>query len=377
MTWQALSDEAQAAIGEVCRVYGAALADYCRAELSEGDAEQAACAALISAHDHVGRLAEPEQLRAWLYALARAHRTLLATANAASTGSWTRPGAGSLLAEALTALPKPYQEVLDLAVRHRLSHLEIALIFDAGAVEVEHLVAAAAHRLETWIAAVSAARSGGCQELAKALAGPAPPSRRLRTHISQHIDRCVTCQSAPRTTTAAALLQQMPIKAAPATMAVRLTEAQPLAGDVEWRADGFPPQTHTLQEALADLPPAPAARPAAGGHGNRPAPDRDEEFRAWERRSQASEEFWDRRDDEADPEARLSLRPLLPVVRVGGLIVAGVATVLGAGAAWSSLQPNPRPVAAVAPGASATVTLLADPPLLDPLPEDPPTEQRT
>ncbi|MDP4511834.1 RNA polymerase sigma factor [Nonomuraea turcica] len=388
MTWHALTDDARAAIEEVCQAHGAALFDYCRTELTADDAERAACGALLSAHQHAGRLADTEHLRAWLYALARAHRTARAAANPAGAGSWSRPGvAEPLLGEALAALPRLHREALDLALRHGLTDVEIALIFDAGAIEIEHLVTDAAGQVETWIAAVNAARAeGGCPALADLAAEPgATLARRRRAAIARHIAVCPTCQAAPRTAGADTLVTQLPIAAAPATMTDRLAEAAPLAPEVTWRSDGFPAQADTLAEALAEalttiVGPVPAGpttpRPTTGAVPA-PAAGKDD-FRAWERRSRDSEEFWSRRDDEADPEARLTLRPLVPALRVSGLIAAAVASVLAAGAAWSALQPD-QPSATVAPvAAPATITLLgSQPPPLDPLPEDPPAEQPT
>ncbi|MGV9387245.1 hypothetical protein ACWDRB_66525 [Nonomuraea sp. NPDC003707] len=365
-TWQTLTDDARAAIAEVCQAYGAALFDYCRTELAAEHAERAACGALLSAHHHADRLAEPDHLRAWLYALARAHRTAEADANPSLAWVWALPGqADSPVGQALAALPEWHREVLDLAVRHGLTDVEIALIFDAGVVEIERLLDEAADQLEAWVAAAD----GGCAQLADLTAEPvAAQAPRRRAQIIRHLTDCPACQAAPRTATADVLLQQVPIVAAPATMVDRLAVADPLGPDTSWRTDGFPAQDGT---------PAPPPGPAPARHAAPPAEDatstgQEQEFRDWERRSRKSEEFWERRDDEADPEARLSIRPILPAVRVSVIIAAAVASVLAAGAAWSSLQPT-RPSATVAPAAApATITLLSEPPLLDPLPEDPP-----
>ncbi|GAA1680076.1 hypothetical protein GCM10009733_091060 [Nonomuraea maheshkhaliensis] len=356
---------------ELLREHGSVLYDYCRTELSPADAELAACGALLSAIHHADQPREDDQSRAWLYALARAHRTAQARANPASVGSWTRPDstADPLSAEALMALPGPHREVLDLTVRHHLTHPEIALIFDVGAVEIERLATAAADQLETWVAAVTAARSDGCSELGGQVSEAADaPARRRRARISRHISQCPTCQNAPRTTTAGELLDHLPITATPATMTSRLADVEPLTPQEGWRADGFPPQTHALAETLADLP-SPALT------SNSP-PASEDEFRAWERHS---EDFWARREDESDPEARLSLRPFLPAIRVSVLIAGAVACVLGAGAGWSALQPE-RPSPTVPVAAPATITLVPSdaPPnaLLDEPPTVPPPSRR-
>ncbi|MEV1002661.1 hypothetical protein [Nonomuraea sp. NPDC050202] len=371
-------DDVHAELQQLCHLYGAALFDYCGMRLPPADAERAARGALLSGHLYADRLREPGHQRAWLYALAHAHRTRRGGI-AAGTDAWTRPGstADPALVTALAALDPAHQEVLDLALRHGLTPTQIALIYDAGAVEIEHLIDAAAAHLEQLIAAVDAARAGdGCMALTDLLATPG--TARHRAWTARHVAGCARCRAAPPTATAAGLLAQLPIAAAPATLAARLASAQPLPAATTWRVDGFPEQTLTLQDALAtvrgaslDTTPRRALRPASPS----PAPDRAPEFRAWEQPRHHSQEFWTPRADEADPEARLSLRPLLPALRVGGLIAAAVAAVLAAGALWSALQPDQSAPATMAPAAAPST--LTPPPSQPPptilLPEEPPT----
>lgn len=390
--WQALPDDARAAIGELCQAYGSPVFDYCSSALPAADAEVATCATLLSAYVHAARLTEEEHLRAWLYGLARAHCTAAANASPASTGSWPPISADDthgleraqdeLLPHALAAMEPAQREVLDLAVRHGLSHVEIAQIFDIGAVDVERLVTSTAHQLQLWLTVVSAAQDGSsCPDLAPIVANWSQlPARRGRTYITRHIRVCATCQAMPIHVTASNLLGQFPLAVPPAiqlsTMAAsdRWEQAAPLGGEqARWRADGFPVQSHDLEEVLAADTRLFVQQPSHDSeqYGSTPSGTTGQEFRSWERHrdphgGSPSErdgaksdrhgdthsdghsdpqdgeeaEFWAQRADESDPEARISLRPLVPLLRVSALIGAAVAAVLAAGAAWATLQPG-------------------------------------
>lgn len=401
---------------ELCEQYGPHLYDYCRTELGEADAELAAAGTLRSAAAHAARVADPALLRPWLYALARVHRANTAAARPASTGSWSRPGRMSdLLPEALIALDGPHRELLDLSVRHALPHAEIAAIFSVDAWLVDALVAEAGDRLETWLAAVTAARAAdGCPQLAGRVAEwAAAPSRSTRARIGRHLTGCADCLAVPRGLPAAVLLAHLPIAAPRGSLPDLLPVAEPLpADDGLWRADGFPVQSHTLAEAAPTTPfshvadPTTAAGdgsgPAAGAAAAGPEPSRastsagpaveagahpygltpvasgqepvaDDEFRAWERRGARWEEFWKDRPDEADPEARITVRSVL---RVGVLVGAGV---LVAGLAWSGIHARPRPTTvteAAAPRPQPLVTLTTEPEA-DPQVEVPPEDVTT
>ncbi|MER7613405.1 RNA polymerase sigma factor [Nonomuraea wenchangensis] len=407
VTWGDLPREAQDAIGELLTVYGAAMFDYCRTGLPAAAAGLATCSTMLSAYVHAHRLAEEEHLRAWLYALARAHRTTATAADvdAAGVGCWRLTGtAGTLLPQALAALEQPQAEVLDLAVRHDMSPTEIALIFDIGAMETERLLDDAALRLQQWVGAVAATRSRqGCPTLAPAVtAWTSEPTRHNHAHITRHVHACPTCTTLATTGPSAAdLLASMPRAVPPAALIRRWEDARPLAEVARWRPDGFPAQIHALHamlDSLAVTEPAALPRSPLPAHSAHPGPpahpgadheadDRtdnhdeqktppaaqQEEFRAWERRTPDAE-FWARREDEADPEARLSLRALLPAVRVSIVITAVVGTIIASGAIWSRLHPPPQNLIPAA--APATIALLPEPPP-DLLPEDPPTAATT
>ncbi|WP_188187117.1 RNA polymerase sigma factor [Nonomuraea sp. SYSU D8015] len=249
--WRNLSDDARQAIRDLCDKHGARLYDYCRTELAPGEAEQAVAGALLTAHLYAGRVTDLALRRPWLYALARAHRAVVA--KPASIGSWSRPGRMSeLLPEALLSLDRPQRELLDLSVRHGLSDAELAAIFELDAPAVQAIVAQAATSLEAWFAAIMSARAGagGCSDLTARMAEwVAAPGRRARARIGRHIQSCATCRAAPRAMSAAALLRRLPITTLPGTLPNRLASAQPLPGEGPlWRADGFPVQSRTLVE---------------------------------------------------------------------------------------------------------------------------------
>ncbi|AQZ69980.1 alanine-rich protein [[Actinomadura] parvosata subsp. kistnae] len=259
--WRTLSDDARQAIRDLCDKHGARLYDYCRTELAAGDAEQAVAGAAMTVHLYADRVVDPALRRPWLYAVARAHRAVVA--KPASIGSWSRPGRMSeLLPEALLSLERPQRELLDLSVRHGLADAELAAIFELPEPEVHAIVARAAAGLEEWFAAIIAARSrAGCPVLTARMAEwVAAPGRRARARIGRHIQSCATCRAAPRTMTAGALLRRLPIATLPGTLPNRLASAQPLPGEGPlWRADGFPVQARTLVETGLSSPAPPVA----------------------------------------------------------------------------------------------------------------------
>ncbi|MFB9471633.1 hypothetical protein ACFFR3_19090 [Nonomuraea salmonea] len=322
----ALNEDARATVDRLRHRYGAVLFDYCHTTLATADAELAACAALTSAHAHADRLTERRYLRAWLYALARVHCT-----TSSRPASWPGITAAPLLREAVRALPATQLEVLNLSVRHGLSDLEIATIFDAGALEIEYLVTNAIDQIDRW--------------------------------ISTNVYPDLPDEPAPHT--ARALLTALPIADEPPTMTARLASAPPLGADTRWRADGFPEQKDPFTFA-------PVRRHEAGE-----TTTRQDDFRAWERRSRRTEEFWTRRHDESNPEAHLSLRPLAPALRVGAMITAAVTSILAAGALWSWLQPESRPTDVHPAAAPATITVQPSQSQPAPLIEEPPPNRPT
>ncbi|KAB8186249.1 hypothetical protein FH608_046860 [Nonomuraea phyllanthi] len=262
--WRTLSDDARQAVRDLCDKHGARLYDYCRTELAADDAEQAVAGAALTAHLYADRVVDPALRRPWLYAVARAHRAIVAAP--ASIGSWSRPGRMSeLLPEALLSLERPQRELLDLSLRHGLADTELCVIFELRRDEVRDVIARATASLEEWFAAIVAARGAdGCPDLtARVSEWVASPGRRARARIGRHIQSCATCRAAPRTVSAAALLRSLPITTLPGTLPDRLASARPLPGEGPlWRADGFPVQARTLVETgPSPAPPVADATP--------------------------------------------------------------------------------------------------------------------
>lgn len=392
--WHAIPEEDRREIGALCTDYGAQLIDYSRTELAEADAALVTCAALLSAYTHADRLAAAADLRAWLYALTRAHRTHTAAASPTSTGSWKRPTPGvlpDLVPEALATLEAPHREALDLAHRHDLSTTEIGLIFDTNPAHVATTLAAAEHALEIWFAAVTAAEGvGGCDQLAVRVAEwSAAPMRRTRTQISRHIGECTTCQQAPRTATAAELMTQLEPLPAPEGFEHDLAEATPLSNDPDqWRPDGFPTQVHGLAEAEAVplLPDTPATAEGDGARADQlkagSAGTASDTFRAWDERANNSgaffaarpepeyredPEMWAARADESDAEAHFSARSVL---RVGAVTVVGVALALLVVKGLFATGETPRVVQAAPRGDAAALPTTTSPTVLLELPPD-------
>ncbi|MEV0151888.1 MULTISPECIES: hypothetical protein [unclassified Nonomuraea] len=376
-----LSDDERELVDELRREYAAHLHDYLRADLDPAQARLALAGALLTALRHATH-PRLEHLRAWLYGVARAHRDALAAepTNADTEDPGQRPHSDrltGLLRRALVALPAEHREVLDLSMRHALKAAEIAPIVELEDEQVEKLIAAAADRLERWVAAVGAAGTDdagiGCRKLADLVASAPATAACDDTQISHHVGACGTCQAAPLVVAASTLPQHLPMRVAPDCLTEEFAQAAPLPDDERlWRANGFPVQRRPLVE-LAESGPAPSA--AAGSLQAAAAPDEEEEFRAWDKRAQAVAKFWAPRPDEANPEASLSLRPMLPALRVGSLIVAVVVAVGVAGAAFSALRPE-RPTTvtqAAAPRPIETITLITTEPPPDPALEEPPT----
>ncbi|GGO81353.1 hypothetical protein [Nonomuraea cavernae] len=432
--WHSLPHDAREVIEDLRRRYGDRLYDYLRTALLPAEAELALASALVSACVHAGRPVSDEYLRAWLYAVARVHRATAAAARPAGSRVWSRPGPrAALVGQALAGLRADHREVLDLSARHGMTAAEIALILDVEPGQVDLLAAGAADQLHAWVAALSdvgppsspntvglagaGRKGGGCEQLAGLIRSQeiASLSELTRTQISRHIADCSICRQAPRSAPTAELLDLLPIGDAPDDLADQFTVAEPLSHDERlWRANGFPaqPERGPSADPLHATPPtpgrapgevmaapgsiaAPAAQPAdehAPSAGQSPPPEdhdphdeqqdgrqrEDEQFRAWDRRSNSVSEFWHKRSDESDPEACLSLRPLLPAIRVAALIIAVVGAVALIGTAWSVLRPDPRPETAArvaAPQPVGTITLITteQPPEVDPVLQEPPS----
>ncbi|RJL26511.1 RNA polymerase sigma factor [Bailinhaonella thermotolerans] len=220
-------------------VYADRLFDYCRSRLGDDEAAaEALTRTLATVHAHISLLSEPERLRAWLYALARAESGAGAPPAEVSD---SRP-MGRLVAEALGALEPDEREALDLSLRHGLPPEEVAYVL--GREDVSTLLAEARRRMERWMAAVVLARDGRspCPEIAPLVtAWVRGADRASRERLNGHVRHCPICAQAPRAgTSAGELLALLPILPAPAASAPPKPVQEPIdIPDSEfWTPDG-------------------------------------------------------------------------------------------------------------------------------------------
>jgi RNA polymerase sigma factor (sigma-70 family) len=222
------------ALTQIYDTYAAGLYEYCHALLrDEMTAAYALHDALIAAVEHVGRLREPERLRSWLYALARAEcmrlrddpersdeqneapeieDTLLSDTERAQ-----REETRALVHSALSGLTGRQREALDLTVRHDLTTDELAGVLAIAPRQSAELARQARSHLDKTVAAALTARTrqDDCPSLA-ALADTWPLSPEACAKLVRHIENCPTCsEHQPREVSTNRLLHVLPIAAAP------------------------------------------------------------------------------------------------------------------------------------------------------------------
>ena len=183
---------------------GDALFTYCLSVLCDQEEAVAAVRELrqLSAR-HRRRLRRPEQLRAWLYALAR--HVCLVRMEAEPIRSLTCRQLGRHSAEharlELLAWPEaagvaPTQrEALELVGRHGLDTAELAAVLDLRADQAGVLLAQAVCELERTAAALAVLALADCPELSALGRGRGPVlSVALRGELVNHVDDCPTCR---------------------------------------------------------------------------------------------------------------------------------------------------------------------------------------
>ncbi|MFC1404458.1 MULTISPECIES: BACON domain-containing protein [Streptacidiphilus] len=183
---------------------GDALFTYCLSVLCDQEEAVAAVRELrqLSAR-YRRRLRRPEQLRAWLYALAR--YVCLVRMEAEPVRALTRRPLGRHSAEharlELLAWPEaagvaPAQrEALELVGRHGLDTAELAAVLDLRADQAGVLLAQAVCELERTAAALAVLAAADCPELTVLGRGRGPVlSAALRGELVNHVDDCPTCR---------------------------------------------------------------------------------------------------------------------------------------------------------------------------------------
>ena len=238
------------------RRYAPRLYAYCRATLRDADAAADAVQdTFVIAGRRAGQLREPERLLPWLYAIAR-HECLRqirdrrreapaelddASADTADLGAGVRAAeARELVHAAAAGLGDGDREVIELALRHGLSAVDIGAVLGVSANHAHARLSRARSQLERALGVLLVARAAACpalRELVPGWDGRLTPL--LRKRLGRHVDGCARCAaSRAALLSPAALLTgyvALPFAAVPAA-------AWRPAGppDVRFDRDGFP-----------------------------------------------------------------------------------------------------------------------------------------
>jgi RNA polymerase sigma factor (sigma-70 family) len=195
--------------------YADPLYRYCQSALGDpGDAADAVQDTFVIAAARLAGLRDPEQLHAWLYAVARNEclrvlgaRTAPAapaeapevTGDGAEAGDQAERGGLQSLAEDAAAGMNPAEhEIVQLHLWQGLDAAEIAAVLGVSRGQAQSLLAVAMDQLEASLAvlAVGRATPAECAVLAHMLAGwDGKLTPELRWWVYPHIKRCGTCSS--------------------------------------------------------------------------------------------------------------------------------------------------------------------------------------
>ncbi|MEV5327199.1 sigma-70 family RNA polymerase sigma factor [Nonomuraea sp. NPDC052634] len=234
---EALRARDPGAIAALYDAYAESVYRYCWSLLLSAESAQVALRdTLIAAEAHAGALADPDRLRTWLLALARAECLRRRAAES--------PDAGESLAEApqlddpadadlrvmawhaVRGLPAPEREVLELVHRHRLPGPELAQVLSLPVRQVELLHERARESLGDAITAEVLARKGpyDCPRRARILSGfSGELTAEMREHLVRHLPRCKVCSPhRGREVSVAKVYELLPEPALPETLRVRV-----------------------------------------------------------------------------------------------------------------------------------------------------------
>src|SRR5580658_1242416 len=184
--------------------HGENLFRYCWFILRNRDAAQVALRdTLVLAEAHIRHLKDPEMLRPWLYALARAEclrrQESPGAAHDAVIARPDQPDADRRLIawQAVTSLDPAEREALELTIRHGMDTGQAARVMGRPAGEVQRILDRSGVHLEHALAGEILARHGvhGCPERAEALAGWAGElTVPLRERLVRHARSCQDCE---------------------------------------------------------------------------------------------------------------------------------------------------------------------------------------
>ncbi|MGN9909154.1 sigma-70 family RNA polymerase sigma factor [Phytohabitans sp. LJ34] len=238
------------------RRYAPRLYAYCRATLRDADAAADAVQdTFVIAGRRAGQLREPERLLPWLYAIAR-HECLRhirdrrrevpaelddASADTADLGAGVRAAEVRELVHAAAAgLGDGDREVIELALRHGLSVVDIGAVLGVSGNHAHARLSRARFQLERALGVLLVARAAACpalRELVPGWDGRLTPL--LRKRLGRHVDGCARCLASRATLLSPAALLTgyvaVPFAVLPA---VSWRPAGP--PDVRLDRDGFP-----------------------------------------------------------------------------------------------------------------------------------------
>ena len=230
-----------AGLAEAYDRYADPLYKFCRTMVREpADAADAVHDTFVIAACRLSGLEDREQLRSWLYAVARnecrrrlrgGHRqapfetaTGMADEAADVGAAAERLELRGLVHDALSGLGSIEREVLELQLRHGLTNSEAASILGISRNHLHALLSRARDQLETSLGVLVLARAGrqGCPVLDSMLEGwDDRLTILLRKRVNQHVRRCMVCSDRwQREMTPEMLLGVTPIVALPLAAAL-------------------------------------------------------------------------------------------------------------------------------------------------------------
>lgn len=263
--------------------FAPALYRYCwtllgpRGEQEEDAAAAAVHETFLAAVELLPRLQDRDLFRAWLFALARAaceRRGLAQDSPYAllSVHEEERP-----FVEALGTLPPSQRELLELSLRHSLSHTQTAVVLGLDPETVSDLCRSAAHRVADLVTEKNRAEDGSGARwiiadvpLALNSVALSGPPRHLRERV---VADCSALEAAPRREAAAALVRPLGANGFP-LQRVRGTDSGTADPDgSEATAD---PEESPASASPSDADAGPLSEPAAAQ-----APEEPQRLSGW------------------------------------------------------------------------------------------------
>jgi len=256
--------------------HGESLFRYCWFVLRSRDAAQVALRdTLVLAEAHIRQLRDPEMLRPWLYAIARAEclrrQESAGTAHDVVVARPDQPDADRRLIawQAVMSLDPAEREALELTIRHGMDAGQAAQVMSLSAAGLRQTLDRSRVHLEHALAGEILARHGvhGCPERAAALQGWAGElTVPLRERLVNHATSCQICHRyLPRNVAATKVYSLLPLPVPPQAMRLRVmtcfTDPE-LVGYrmfVAGKITGFDPAGFPDESASAAAPP-PARR---------------------------------------------------------------------------------------------------------------------